>query len=175
MVEDFLLIQLDLSLDKRHFARNLVLNNNYSCDKLIGLIKQTSGKQQHRLLCFCDTLIRTHLSYFQDHFQFFIDFSTDEKHETNKRSLTNMYMVMLKNANDTLSVEQKEQLTTICFTWLLDDSLVATKSNCISCLDLLSKENQWIADELHAIIEQIYPDMPVSFQSRAKKIMERKG
>lgn len=173
-VENFLLNHLDLRLENRYFARELILKNDFDSESLVALIDRTSGKQKVHLLCFCDTFSRTHLLYFKNDFQYFIDLAENENHETNKRSLTNMYIGMLKHTYNELSAKQKQQLTEICFSWLIGESLVATKSNCITCLDLLSKENKWIAEELTAIIEQMYPQMTVSFQSRARKILKRK-
>lgn len=172
IVENFLLHQLDLRLQNRQFAQELIEKHQYSCDQMVALLKQVSGRQKVTLLCLCDTYSRTNLVYFANDFQFFIDLATDENHETNKRSLTNMYIAMLKTKQ--LTASQKERLTEIGFAWLIDESLVATKSNCITCLDLLSRYYPWINDELLPIIEQIYPVMSVSFQSRARKIMQRK-
>jgi len=174
IVENFLLHQLDLSLKNRHFAGELILKNDFTSEKLLTLIHRANERQKVCLLCFCDTFFRKHLWYFKNIFQNLIDLADNENHETNKRSLTNIYISMLKSGSEDLSAEQKNQLTEICFTWLIGESLVATKSNCITCLDLLSNENQWIADELVAVIEQMYPQMTVSFQSRAKKILKRK-
>lgn len=172
-IENFLLNKLDLRLSNRHFAKEQILKNDFKVDQLIDLIHVADAKQKVHLLCFCDTFSREDLLYFENHFQFFINLSKNETNETNKRSLTNLYIGMLKFARNKLTNNQKNSLTEVCFMWLLNESLVATKSNCITCLDFLSKDNQWIADELKAIIEQIYPEMPVSFQSRARKIMEK--
>lgn len=172
-IENFLLTKLDLRLSNRHFAKEQILNNAFEAHKIIALIEQANEKQKINLLCFCDTFSRAYVLYFEDYFQYFIDLATNETYETNKRSLTNIYMCILETENDKLTIDQKNTLTEICFSWLINESFVATKSNCISCLYLLSKDNEWICIELKALVEQMYPQMPVSFQSRARKILKK--
>src|SRR5690606_40126550 len=103
LVENFLLNHLDLRLENRYFARELILKNDFDSEKLIAIINSTNGKQKVHLLCFCDTFSRTHLLYFKNDFQYFIDLAENENHETNKRSLTNIYIGMLDRKSTRLN------------------------------------------------------------------------
>lgn len=171
-VEYFLLNELDLRLSKRQYAQELILNHSYDVSKLIALIHRADERQKVCILCFCDTFSRAFPAYFSEQLQSFVDWANNETHETNKRSLTNIFLTFLKNKQYSFTAKQEELITEVCFSWLIDDSLVATKSNCISCLTLLAKKYAWINEELIPIIEQMYPNMPVSFQSRARKILK---
>ncbi|HLV50698.1 MAG TPA: hypothetical protein VKY44_01920 [Flavobacterium sp.] len=171
-VQHFLLNKLDLSLAHRQTAKEMILNSGMEPADLIQLTNNADAKQKIRLLCFYDTFSRTSPEYFSTQLHTFVDWSANEKHETNKRSLTNIFLTFLKNKQYSFTTKQEELITEVCFSWLIDDSLVATKSNCISCLTLLAKKYAWINEELIPIIEQMYPNMPVSFQSRARKILK---
>jgi|SRR5690554_76873 len=173
-IEVYLLNQLDLSIDKRHYAKNLILEHHYPCSKLISLIKNANTRQKLCLLCFCDTFSRTNKVYFIKAIDQFIKLSKVENNETNKRSLSNLFLTFLNIKKQSFSHEQENEIIEICFSWLITDSKVATKCNCISCLSLLSKKHDWIADALYPLIEQMYPSMPVSFQSRARKVLEKR-
>ena len=171
-VEYFLLNELDLRLSKRQYAQELILNHSYDVSKLIALIHRADERQKVCILCFCDTFSRTFPAYFSEQLQSFVDWANNETHETNKRSLTNMFLTFLKHKEYGFTPAQEKEIIEICFSWLIDDSLVATKSNCISCLALLAKKHHWIKEELIPLMEQMYPEMPVSFQSRARKILK---
>lgn len=173
-IETYLLNQLDLSLEKRRFAMNLIHEYHYPSSKLLSLIQQAEDRQKLCLLCFCDTLSRTNQKYFFKEVDNFINLSKEEVNETNKRSLTNIFLTYLNNKTYAWNSEQENTIVEICFSWLINDSKVATKCNCISCLAILSKKHHWIGEELFPLIEKMYPTMPASFQSRAKAILKRK-
>ncbi|HLW62843.1 MAG TPA: hypothetical protein VKY33_05530 [Flavobacterium sp.] len=171
--EYFLLNKLDLSLIHRKTAGELIRNSRMQPDALIRVINAANAKQKTRLLCFCDTFSRIYPEYFSTQLHVFVEWTTNETHETNKRSLTNIFLTFLKSKEYSFTIDQENQIIEVCFSWLIDDSLVATKSNCISCLALLAKNHHWIKEALLPLIEQMYPQMPVSFQSRAREILKK--
>lgn len=72
-----------------------------------------------------------------------------------------------------LLYEYKEQITEITFDWLIDpETPVAVKVNCMDILLHLSKDNPWIADELHSQVQFLLKDGSDAVQSRGKRILK---
>lgn len=172
-IEYFLTKELDFSIFKREKAKIWVEKENFSSKLLIQLLKQTNQKPFAYLLCFFETFCREHPSYFINEIDFFIELAYIETNESNKRSLSNIFITWLTFYYDEFSSKQKEQMAEVSFNWLIDESLIATQCNCLTCLDLLSKDSEWIKDELLLIIDKNFTDKPASYQSRAKKIMKK--
>ena len=172
-IEYFLINELNFSISKRQKAEIWINNEKISPEQLIRILKQAKDKSFVYLLCFFDTFSRKNTNYFINKKDYFIQLSSKETNESNKRSLTNIFITMLKFHYNSFSNHQKERITEICFNWLIDDSLIATQCNCLTCLDILTKENKWIKDELMHIIDKNFTHKPPSYQSRAKKIMKK--
>lgn len=68
---------------------------------------------------------------------------------------------------------QKEQLTEICFTWLIGDTTVATKAHSITVLYYLGKEIPWIHPELTAIIELNYQAESAAYKARTRLTLKQ--
>lgn len=174
-IEHFLIHELDFSLSKRQKAIDWVLEKQISSEKIIQWLDQTSGKSKVHLLCFCETLAKQEPFFFENHLDYFLKIASEETHESNKRSLTNLYIIFLKKTYKTITDSQKEKLVERCFSWLLDESLIATQCNCLTCLEYLSQDQQWIREELLQIIDKDFTSKPPSYQSRARKILKKLG
>lgn len=170
-IEYFLINHLDLSISKRQEAIKRIENENFTLTQYIKLWKFATPKQITYLLCLLDTISRSKIKYFSSDVSFFVKIGANEIHETNKRSLTNLYIGFL--SHNYLTIDQKKNIIDYCFTWLLDDSLIATQCNCLTCLNLLIKDFGWIKEELLSIIDKESSQKPVSYQSRAKKIIKK--
>ncbi len=72
-----------------------------------------------------------------------------------------------------LSIKQREQLTEICFDWLITDQKVAVKAYAMQCLFLLGKEFQWIHPELKIILDKDYHEEQPAFKARARHILKK--
>ena len=172
-IEYFLTNNINFSKSKREIAINRIEKEKYSVKNLVCLLKNTEAKKTSYLICLCDTLSRIHTSYLLIEKEYFIEIASKETNESNKRCLTNIFITMLTFHYNTFSSKQKEQIMEVCFNWLIDDSLIATQCNCLTCLDILSKDIEWIKDELLLIIDKTFTQKPVSYQSRAKKILKK--
>ena len=172
-IEYFLTNGLDFSISKREKAKIWLEKEKFSSKHLIELLKQTNHKTSVYLICFFETFSRQHPSYFIKQIDFFIELAYIETNESNKRSLSNLFITMLTFHYDEFSSKQKEQMVEISFNWLISDSLIATQCNSLTCLDILSKDIEWIKDELLLIIDKNFTKKPASYQSRAKKIMKK--
>ncbi|GGD97339.1 adenylosuccinate lyase [Planktosalinus lacus] len=72
-----------------------------------------------------------------------------------------------------LTKQQREQLTEICFDWLITDQKVAVKAYAMHCLFLLGKEFKWIHPELKIILDKDYHEEQPAFKARARHILKK--
>ncbi len=72
-----------------------------------------------------------------------------------------------------LSKKQREQLTEICFDWLITDQKVAVKAYAMQCLFLLGKEFKWINPELKIILDKDFQHQLPAFRARARHILKK--
>lgn len=71
-----------------------------------------------------------------------------------------------------LSKKQREQLTEICFDWLITNQKVAVKAYAMQCLFLLGQEYKWIHPELKIILEKDFHHQQPAFKARARHILK---
>jgi hypothetical protein len=72
-----------------------------------------------------------------------------------------------------LSKKQREQLTEICFDWLITDQKVACKAYAMQCLYLLGNEFRWIHPELKILLFKDFHTQQPAFKARAKHILKK--
>lgn len=78
-----------------------------------------------------------------------------------------------KSLQFVLTKEQREQLTEICFDWLITDQKVAVKAYAMKSLFYLGKEFNWIHPELKIILEKDYHGQQQAFKARARHILKK--
>lgn len=172
-IEHFLINELDFSIAKRHKAQLWIEKEAVPAGQIISIMKQSSGKSFVHLLCFCDTFSRVHTEYFIHERVYFLQLAQQEKNESNKRSLTNLFITFLRYNYSCFKGDEKEILIERCFQWLIDESAIATQCNCLTCLDILANDYHWVKEELLLIIDKDFKHKPASYQSRAKKIIKK--
>ncbi len=72
-----------------------------------------------------------------------------------------------------LSKKQREQLTEICFDWLITDQKVDVKAYAMQTLFLLGKEFNWIHPELKIILDKDFHEQQPAFKARARHILRK--
>ena len=78
----------------------------------------------------------------------------------------------LKNNKNLYNKEQKQQIVHTMFDWIILPSAVATRVNAINILYFLVDEEDWIKEQLIALIEQNLLLQEPSFLSRGRKILK---
>lgn len=64
-----------------------------------------------------------------------------------------------------------EQLSTVCFDWLIGPHNVAAKAHSMTCLCLLGQDFEWIHPELRMVIEQNYASGSAAYKARARMVL----
>lgn len=65
----------------------------------------------------------------------------------------------------------KEQLTEVCFDWLISEQKVACQARAMLCLYYLGTEMDWVHPELKSILERNLPQGSAGYKNRASKIL----
>lgn len=166
-------LKVDLSIRSRTFARNTILDSQINAKELIHFIKISTERTQVLFICVLDYIIDEYPDFLANDLDLFINLQETFTNETCKRCTSRIIFNLLKYDATLFSKKQKDKLIDIHFDWLIKNSLVATRVNCLSVLFELRNEADWIKPELVAIIDQQMQLNEASFVSRAKKIMKK--
>lgn len=166
-------LNINLSINSRKIAKNTILDLNIPAHDILNFIKTSDERNQVLFICVLDYIIEEFPVYLNKSLNDFISLQENFKNETCKRSTSRMIYNLLKYDAEIFSKKQKEQLIDIHFDWLISNSLVATRVNCLSVLFELRNESEWIKTELIGVIDQQIILQEPSFVSRAKKILTK--
>lgn len=72
-----------------------------------------------------------------------------------------------------ITLKHREQLTEVCFDWLISNQKVAVKAYSMQCLYFLGKEFDWIHSELRINIEKEFSGQLPAFKARGKNILRQ--
>lgn len=88
--------------------------------------------------------------------------------------LTKAYYIE-KNASalQFLNTSHKEQMTSLCFDWLITDQKVAAKVYAMTALYFLGTEYKWIHPELESIIKQNISNAMPAYKARGKHVLKQ--
>lgn len=87
--------------------------------------------------------------------------------------LTHYYEVNDHPIQKHLTNKHREQLSEICFDWLISNQKVAVKAYAMQCLFLLGKEFDWIHPELKIILEKDFASEQPAFKARARHLLRK--
>ena len=172
-VSSLMTINLDLRRDTRLNAKDFILQKKIQPSDIISAINYLPQKPRLALLATFDLLIEDHPEFLQHDVTLFLIFCKKQTHETAKRCVTRMMYHLLKKIREHFSLQDINTIIELNFDWLISNSLVATRVNCISNLFLLRNENDWLLPELQGIIEQQIPESTISLKSRGEKILQK--
>lgn len=83
------------------------------------------------------------------------------------------YIKKIPSLRFVLQKKHREQLTEICFDWLITNQKVAVKAYAMQCLYLLGQEFKWIHPELKIILDKDFHDQQPAFKARARHILKK--
>nr|WP_297306666.1 hypothetical protein [uncultured Flavobacterium sp.] len=166
-------LKIDMSINSRKLAKNIILDSNISAEKILDHIENSDERTQILFCCVLDLIIDEHTDYLNNCLSRFIELQKKFTNETCKRTSSRIfYHILMKNPSQ-FTKNQKDTLVNTHFDWLISNSFVATRVNCLSVLFELRNEAEWITSELLAIIDRQVQSKEPSFVSRAKKILSK--
>lgn len=162
----------NLSTNSRTLAMNHILDNNIAANEFIKAIYSVDKNQKIVLYHALDMLVERHIDYLNDALDLYLQKALNESHESIKRCVSRTIYHQLKNNRNLYNKQQKEQIINTMFDWIINNSLVATRVNAIHVLYFLADEEDWIKEQLIALIEQNLLLQEPSFLSRGRKILK---
>jgi len=162
----------NLSTQSRTLAMNHILAQGTTANIFIEVIYLVDPKQKIVLYHTLDMLVERHINYLDNHLDLYLEKALNETHESNKRCISRTIFHQLKNNKSLYNTQQKLQIINTMFDWIILPSAVATRVNAINILYYLVDEQDWIKEQLIALIEQNLLLQEPSFLSRGRKILK---
>lgn len=162
----------NLSINSRTLAMNYVLNEHITAKDFLDVIYSVDAKQKIVLFHALDMLVEGHIDYLNTALDLYLQKALTETHESNKRCVSRTLFHQLKNNKNVYNKQQKKQIIQTMFDWIILPSAVATRVNAVNILYFLVDEEDWIKEQLIALIEQNLLLQEPSFLSRGRKILK---
>lgn len=162
----------NLSLPSRTAALNFIRTQNISAGDFMDISSRVDEKR--RIFCYhvLDMMVEHEPYYLNESLGPYIKTALCETHESLKRCISRTLLHQLKSGIVPYSKDQKQQIIHTMFDWIITNSWVATRVNAIEVLYYLIDEEEWIQEQLAAVIEQYMLLQEPSFVSRGKKILK---
>ena len=161
-----------LNLQSRQQAVGFLVSENIVANDFLEVIYQADSKQKIVLFHVLDLMLEKHPDYLNTSLNLYLKKALNETHESLKRCISRTIYHQLKNNKNLYNKEQKQQIVQTMFDWIILPSAVATRVNAIHILYFLVDEEDWIKEQLIALIEQNLLLQEPSFVSRGKKILK---
>lgn len=162
----------NLSTQSRTLAMNHILEQKILADTFMEVIYFVDTKQKIVLYHALDMLVERHIDYLNDYLDLYLEKALNETNESIKRCVSRTVFHQLKNNKNIYNTEQKRIIIQTMFDWIILPSAVATRVNAIHILYFLVDEEDWIKEQLIALIEQNLLLQEPSFLSRGRKILK---
>ena len=128
-----------------------------------------------------DHLMRTKLNMILPILDDFLDGMAHLKSESSIRPAAHICQLLaeayFKNKNtvirNAMTSQHLEQISTICFDWLIQKHKVATHVFAMTSLFYLGEKFDWIRPELKSVLEQNFASGSAGFQNRGGKILDK--
>jgi len=87
--------------------------------------------------------------------------------------IISFYAKVPNKSQEYLSHTHLEQITIVCFDWLIGNHKVAAKAYSMTSLYLLGTTYDWIHPELKIILEQNYSNGSAAYKARARMVLKK--
>ncbi len=148
-----------------------VLLNPHLVADLFEIGCTTSDKNHHKAMWILEIVVQKNRALLLPHLNSFCGFLPNWDNESALRSVSKICLLLLNCKSIYLTDLQLQQITEICFDWIISDRKVATKVYAIYTLLKLGKNNHWIYETLQPIIEKDYHLHTSAYKIAAKKAL----
>lgn len=164
--------------DRLNYA-NLVLNNLTLLPKLLDIAFIVNDKTSCRAAWVLEFVCKKNINALIPYFGLFTNNLKSLHLESALRPMSKIcyfiaseYNSMLQNnLKDALTSLHKEQITEVCFDWLIGNQKIATKAYAMDVLFLLGKDQVWVHAQLSEILQQDFSSQSAGYKVRAKRIL----
>ena len=155
-----------------------ILNNPSLTPELVNLSFDINNKLSIRSAWILEFVAKNSL---QNIFPFLDQITSNMNHlkfDSVKRPIAKICELILEDYNKNgiskkyLKAENKSQIVSCCFDWLLSDEKVAVEAYSMNILFILGKEEKWIHEELKHILINNMDQKSCGYKARGKKILK---
>lgn len=164
-------------LENRHNVANYILENHYDYNELIAICFSPSNKNHAKACWILELISYKKIDWLESHLDFFF---LNIKTITNQSAIRSISKVCLlltishfKKKEILLTENQLQQITEICFDWLIKETKVASKCYAIRALHLLGTHFDWIHPELKIILEKDYAKHTAAYKAVGREILKK--
>lgn len=154
---------------------NFILQNITLLPELISFSFTIQNKFHIRACCILEKVFEIQMDLSMNYLDFICEKLDTLKNDSAIRSISRFihFLVLNEDKKDHLTLKNKEQITTVCFDWLISDLRVAPKAHAIYTLFELGKTQSWIYPELKQILEHYSGSESAGYKSVARKILKK--
>lgn len=170
---------LNASIKSRSSFSELILNHPEYIPALVKIGVENSTPYSPRAFWVLEFMSKKNLVLLLPELQILLDYGPQISIDSSKRPLSKIIESIctqyFKKKNpiyiETITEKQLEQMTQLCFDWLIGEEKVAVKAFSMQSLYYLGTHFNWIHRELRPILENnLYLHSP-AYTSRAKKVL----
>lgn len=165
--------------ENRMRAAQWILNHPETLKEVLDIGFENHPELSHRAWWAFEFVCLERLDLLYPHFDYFFENISRVKGDSSVRPLAHVseeiVLRYFKKKEETIqhifSKKHKEQLTEVCFDWLISDQKVACQARAMVCLYYLGKETDWVHPELKMILQRNFSTGTAGYKNRAEKIL----
>ncbi len=174
------LMQLKAYRKDREMLANYVLNNSDNFEQLLNTCFKIDEDISYKAAWVLEIVCFKNIPQLVPHLDSFLEnLPKVYKHQA-VRPLAKIceeitiryYTKKMPSMRFVLEKKHREQLTEICFDWLITNQKVAVKAYAMQSLFLLGQEYKWIHPELKIILDKDFHNQQPAFKARARHILK---
>ena len=161
------------STNCRNGLKKLVLDSPELLTNLIQITTDLSDKNHYKAVWITEMIAETDTPLLAPFTQNLIPFFSKCKHQSAVRGTSRIAYFLGISTSIILTENEKEQLIETCLDWLIGDAKVAPKVYAMYTLCHFTKKHDWIAAELHNIIEKDFALQSAGYKAAAKEVLRK--
>lgn len=161
------------STNCRNGLKKLVLDSPELLTDLIQITTDLSDENHYKAVWITEMIAETDTVLLAPFTQNLIPFFSKCKHQSAVRGTSRIAYFLAVSATITLTENEEQQLIETCLDWLIGDAKVAPKAYAMYTLCHFAKKHDWIATELHNIIEKDFAAQSAGYKAAAKEVLKK--
>ncbi|MCP9200131.1 hypothetical protein MKO06_09440 [Gramella sp. GC03-9] len=173
-----ILQEMNTSLASRENAAKILIGRPRLIQDAVSLLNENETKLSIKALYCLEILARKDIDLLMDQLKHLTHYAKTSENSSANRCLAKIFSLAtekdsLAGKTSYLPSEIKESIMETSFSWLIREESIAVKVFSMQTLWDLRCENDWIAAELKAVLQNDFPGASAGYQSRARKILRK--
>jgi hypothetical protein len=156
-----------------------VINNTELFPELLAIALDISDKNHHKACWVLELVLERNIDWLKSNMATFCVALPSYENESAIRSISKICLFCVQRhvryKEVFLTDIQMQQITEVCFDWLISDTKVASKAYAMRTLYLIGKDEAWIHPELQMILSQGFAEHSPAYKAAAKDILKKMG